>query len=152
VRRELARALANTSDHLTLTEFHAEGEGRYVGEAKSVSGSNYRVEVTTKGRSLTYQAEGDNLLPTRDTGILRGSVIWHEPPFDERHPEAMQWLRAALCALHTAGVIWPLLGAFGWRRRYSPRTEKFLTLFAAVNLGVALLWGYQFVTNLGATG
>ncbi len=149
VERQL-REVLDKEYHLSLTEFRAEGEGHYVGEAKSVSGANYRVTATTEGRRLTYQAEEDNLFPTGGPGVLRGSRPLREPSFDERHPEAMQWLRAVACGVHTVGVIWPLLGAFGWRRRYSPRVERALTVFAVVNLGFAFLWGYQFVTNLAA--
>jgi hypothetical protein len=99
---------------------------------------------------MTYQAESENLFHTKGPEILRGGMNLPEPPFDERHPEFMQWLRAVLCVLQTAGVVWPVLGRFGLRRRYSQRTETILTIFAAVNLGCALMWGYQFFTNLGA--
>jgi hypothetical protein len=47
-------------------------------------------------------------------------------------------------------VIWPVLGAFGLRRRYSRRVETFLSLFAAINAGFVAMWGYLFVTNFGA--
>jgi hypothetical protein len=150
VRKNLAKALDLAKTHLTLGDLREEKPGQYVGEARDTGGVPYRVTATREDRRLSWKAEPDNLLPAPAVNIFGGSLPLEELPFEERHPEAMQWLRAAACAVQTAGVVWPLLGAFGWRRRYSPRTEKLLTIFAAVNLGCALLWGYQFVTNLGA--
>jgi hypothetical protein len=150
VRKQLAPRLTQTTDdHLTLTELHGEGEGRFTGEARGVSGAVYRVTATAKGRQLTYQAEA-KAVPGKTTQIFRGTLPLPEPSFEDRYPQAMQWLRGALCVLHSAGVVWPVLGRFGLRRRYSPRTEKFLTLFAAVNLALAMIWGYEFVTGLDA--
>jgi len=152
VRKNLAKALAahgeQPADHLTLTDFQPDGEHQYQATAKDSHGTTYRVKVTTKGRSLRYQAEPDHS-DGAPSVILSGSTNCPVPPFDERHPDLMQWLRASLCALHTLGVLWPMMGRFGWRRRYSPTTERFLSVFALVNAGFALLWGYQYVNNLG---
>jgi hypothetical protein len=149
VRKQLAPRLTQTDDHLTLTELHGEGEGRFSGEARGNSGAVYRVTATAQGRQLSFQAEA-KAVPGKATLIFRGTLPLPEPSFEDRYPLAMQWLRGALCVLHSAGVVWPVLGRFGLRRRYSPRTEKFLTLFAAVNLALAMIWGYEFVTGLDA--
>ena len=150
VRTNLEKAFAanpKPEDRLTLTDFQPDGEHRYKGTAKDVSSATYHLTITTKGRSLTFEAQ-----PDRPGGNIRhGSAApWPEPPFDERHPQFMQWLRGGLCGLHTVGVIWPMLGRFGWRRRYSPGTERVLSVFALVNVGFALFWGYMFMTNMTA--
>jgi hypothetical protein len=149
VRKQLAPRLTQTDDHLALTELRAEGEGHFTGKARGASGTTYRVTATAKGRELNYKAEPEGR-PEKPSVIFGGTVVLTEPSFEDRYPQAMQWLRCALCVLHSAGVVWPVLGRFGLRRRYSPRTEKFLTLFAAVNLALAMIWGYEFVTGLDA--
>jgi hypothetical protein len=140
VRRELARLLSE-SEHLRLTEFREEGPGHYAGVAESPGGAKYQVTATTAGRALTYEADGGGRL-------LRGRANLPEPPFDERHPEAMQWLRAAAIIVQGAGVVWPALGAFGLRRRYSRRMETILALAAAVNAGFVVWWIYQIVIEM----
>jgi hypothetical protein len=148
VRNELAKLLADREEHMTLTDFQPDGEHQYKATAKDSKGATYQLTVTTKGRTLHFDAKPDD----PDGNFLSGyRGTWPEPPFDERHPDLMQWLRASLCALHTLGVIWPIMGLFGWRRRYSPTTERVLTVFALVNVGFALYWGYQYVNNLGAS-
>jgi hypothetical protein len=143
VRREVARLLEETQ-HLRLTDFRQEGEGHYAAEAQGSDGASYHVDVTVQGRTLIFKAEG------RDR-YLGGRKELPEPPFDEKHPQAMQWLRGLACALQTAGAVWPVLGRFGLRRRYSPRVETALALFAAVNAAFAAWWVYQIVINWGVT-
>jgi hypothetical protein len=141
VRRELARMLEGT-EHLRLTDFHKEGEGQYAAEAKSPDGTSYHVQVTVQGRLLIYKAEGKDR-------YLGGRKELPEPPFDEEHPQAMQWLRGLGFVLQTAGAVWPALGRFGWRRRYSPRTETILLVCGAINAGFAAWWASQIVINWG---
>jgi hypothetical protein len=145
VRRGLARLLADSPEHLQLTsDLRQEGEGRYAGEARGEGGVAYRLTAWTEGRQLIYKASGGG----RELG---GRMTLPEPSFDDRHPTAMQALRAVAFALHSAGVVWPVLVAFGLRRRYSPRTEKVLTVVAVLNFGFAVMWAYLFVTNLGTS-
>jgi len=141
VRRELARLLEETQ-HLRLTDFRQEGEGHYAAEAKDPQGASYHVDVTVQGRTLSYKAEGKDR-------YLSGWGNLPEPPFDEQHPQAMQWLRGLALVLQTAGAVWPALGRFGWRRRYSPRTETILLVCGAINAGFAAWWAYQIVINWG---
>src|SRR5262245_51819964 len=98
VRRELAQLLDNT-EHLHLTEFRQEAPGRYAAEAKGPGGAAYRVEVTTEGRTLIYRAESKDR-------FLRGRMKLPEPPFDEKHPQAMQWLRGLAFLVQTLGAAW----------------------------------------------
>lgn len=150
VRRQLAQRLAANPEHLILSEFHQEGENSYAGKAEGPDGTTYQLKVTTQGRSMKWRAEGEQRFGKSEPPILGGWMTWAEPPFDERYPEAMQWLRAVACVLQSLVVVWAVLGPLGYRRRYSPRAEKILTVLAAVSLGFAMMWGYQFVTNRGA--
>jgi hypothetical protein len=144
VRRSLARLLADSPEHLQLTsDLRQEGDGGYAAEAKGEGGVAYRVTAMAHERRLTYRAEGGGR-------VLSGVAVLPEPSFSDRHPEGMQALRAVALALHAAGVVWPALGAFGLRRRYSSRTETVLALVAALNFGFVLMWGYQLVINFGA--
>jgi hypothetical protein len=142
VRRELAQRLEQ-SEHLRLTEFREEGEGRYAAGAKSPDGATYHVTAKVHGREMTYEAEGGGRL-------LRGWIQLPEPPFEEGHPLAVQWLRGLAFVIQAAGAVWPALGRFGWRRRFSPRTETILLVFGPINAGFAAWWAYQIALNWGA--
>jgi len=141
VRRELAQLLEGT-EHLQLTEFRNEGEGRYAAEAKAPDGTSYHVDVTVRGRTLSYEASGGGL-------VLHAQGRLPEPSFEDRHPQVLQWLRGLALVVQTAGAIWPALGRFGLRRRFAPRTETILAVFAAVNAGFAAWWVYQIILNWG---
>ena len=142
VRRELARLLADT-EHLDLTEFHKEADGRNAAEAKSQGGATYRVEATVQDHTLIYKADGGGRL-------LGGRKVLPEPPFDERHPQGVQWLRGLALVIQAAGAAWPALGRFGLRRRYSSRAETLLAVFGAVNVAFAAWWAYQIIINWGS--
>jgi len=144
VRKKLKEALGQGPEPLRLAELREDGERRYTGEAISPHGTSYRLTVRTEGRSLVYEAEGGGR-------VLRGRTQkWSEPPWDERHPVAMQWVRGSALVLHVAGVVWPALGRLGLRRQYSQRTERILKVVAIVNLVFAVMWGYLFVMHWGA--
>jgi hypothetical protein len=142
VRRELARLLEDT-ERLQLTEFHKEEDGRYTAEAKSQGGATYHVEARVQNHTLVYKADGGGRL-------LGGRKVLPEPPFDESHPQAVQWLRGLALVIQAAGAVWPALGRFGLRRRYSSRTETLLAVFGAVNAACAAWWGYQIIINWGS--
>ena len=147
VRKELARNLKAREEHILLNELHEEGNGKYSGRAEG-AGLVYTVEAKTEGRWLDYKAVGRAPLGG-DVLIVHGNIPLPVPPFRESHAELMQWLRAVACVIQGLAVVWAVLGRFGYRRPYSPRVEKVLVVSAAINLGFALLWGYEFYTNLG---
>jgi hypothetical protein len=142
VRRELARLLSE-SEHLRVTEFRQEAPGKYTAVAVSPGGVTYQVAASTEGRVLVYRAEGGDR-------FLRGRANLPEAPFDELHPQAMQWLRIGAILVQGAGVVWPALGMFGLRRRYSRRVETMLALVAAINAGCVVWWAMQLANNWGA--
>jgi hypothetical protein len=142
VRRELVRLLSE-SEHLRVTEFHKEAPGKYTAVAVGPAGVTYQVTASTEGRVLVYRAEGGGR-------VLRVTANLPEAPSDELHPQAMQWLRIAAILIQGAGVVWPALGMFGLRRRYSRRVETMLALLAAVNAGCVVWWAMQLANNWGA--
>jgi hypothetical protein len=151
VRKQLARSLRERPESVLLDDLHEEGDGRYTGTAKGNSDGvvyTYRIEAKVDGRWLHYSAKGSTLLG--EGNILSGVIQLPVPPFRERHAELMQWLRATAFVVQGLAVVWAALGRFGYRRLYSPRVERVLILSAAVNLGFAMLWGYEFYTNFGA--
>jgi hypothetical protein len=143
VRRKLEEFLRrDPQDPLFVDELHQEGEGRYVGKALGKGGQPYRLEVKTNGRRLTYEAQSEDR-------HLRGMTSWSEPPWYERHVTAWRWISGVALCVHAVGVLWPMLGVFGLRRRYSLRTETILSVVAAANFAFACFWGYQLVTYWG---
>ncbi len=142
VRRELEHLLRE-SERLRLTEFHEEAPGKYTAVAVGPGGVTYQITASTEGRVLLYSAEGGDR-------FLRGRANLPEAPFDEQHPETMQWLRIAAIVVQGAGVVWPALGMFGLRRRYSRRVETILALVAAINAGCVVWWAMQVVSKWGS--
>jgi hypothetical protein len=151
IRKQLAEGLKRQS--LFLDDLHEDGDGRYTGKSeRNVRGVIYvyRIEATVKGRWLRYTATPRTPLPDEEN-ILGGTLPLPMLPFRERHAELMQWLRAVACVVQGLAVVWAMLGRFGYRRSYSPRLERILVISAAINLGFAIMWGYEFFTNLGST-
>jgi hypothetical protein len=149
VEKELARNLKERPEHVLLDELHETDPGKYEGRAESGADVLYKVEAKLiPGRRLEYSAHGSSL--AGEPVILRGTLPLPVPTIWERHRRLTQWLRAGGCVVQGLFVVWVVLGRYGYRRQYSPRVETVLALVAAVNLGFALLWGYQFYTNLGA--
>jgi hypothetical protein len=148
VQKQLAQHLKER-DHLLLNDLRSEGEGRYSGIAEGAHGVTYSVKANTQSRWLWYTADGRTLFS--DGPFLRGLIPVPVSPFRDRHPDLMQWLRAIACVVQGLVVVWAVLGRFGYRSLYSPRMERLLVLSAAINLGFAMMFGYEFFTNLGAS-
>jgi hypothetical protein len=146
VRKQLAKSL--TERKILLDDFHEEGDGRYSGKAEGDGGMTYAVKAEVQGRWLHYTASGRTVFG--DGPFLSGVLPLPGLPFRERHAELMQWLRAIACVVQGLAVVWAVLGRFGYRRPYSPRLERILVISAAINLGFAIMWGYEFFTNLGS--
>jgi hypothetical protein len=148
VRQAVAAELKKRPEHLILEDFHEDEKGRYSGTAEANSDGTvyqYKIEASVEGPWLRYKARGSNLLG--EGPVLSGAIPAPLPTFRERHYELMQWLRAIAFVVQGLTVVWAVLGRFGLRRLYSPRVERVLVLVAAINLGFAMLWGYEFVTN-----
>jgi hypothetical protein len=139
VRKHLMQQLESNSLHLAA--FHQEEEGHYLGEASDSKGNKYRLDVTLEGRAMTWHASQPDV-------ILSGRMTLPEPTFTERHRDLVQGLRAVVCVINSLAVVWALLGPLGFRRRYSPATERIVTIVGAINLGLAMFVGYQFYLNL----
>jgi hypothetical protein len=151
VRKKVEQTLKERPERVILDRLDDKGEGRYAGTAQANLGGEvytYTVEVKVEGRWLHYTANGTNRLG--EGNVLSGIVRLSVPPFRERHYELMQWLRAIAFVVQGLAVVWAVLGRFGFRRLYSPRVERVLVISAAINLGFAMMWGYEFYTNLRA--
>ncbi len=150
VRRELTQEFKRRDPPLLLEDLRDEGEGHYTGKAEANLGGEiytYTIAVTVEGRWMRYSAKGSSSL-AGEGPVLSGILPVPPPTFRERHFELMQWLRAVAFVVQGLTVVWTVLGRFGLRRLYSTRAERVLVIVAAVNLGFALLWGYEFITNL----
>ncbi|HEX5270233.1 MAG TPA: hypothetical protein VFW33_07100 [Gemmataceae bacterium] len=148
LRRELAQQLKRQEPSFILEDLREEGGGRYAGAGEANVGGmvyNFRIEGDVQGRWMHYTATGTSAVG--EGQVFSGLMPLPVPTFRESHSELMQWLRAAAFVVQGLAVVWAVLGRFGLRRSYSPRVERVLVVVAAINLGFALLWGYEFVTT-----
>ena len=142
-------AIAAKRDPSAEVSLRQVGDNEFIGNLKEKNdytdklgfrnGITFTLEVRVIDNRIEYEGKSD-------AGAWTGGGI--EPPqqgFWRTHPSLARYMYGVAFCFCVLGAIYPALGRFGWRRKYSRFAERLLWVCSLGNLCFAVFEGYCFV-------